>query len=163
KQSRFSNLMSNSGNPVVSVIVPARNEEACLALCLESLLGQTGIDFESIVVDDASTDQTLEIARSFTANPAGAAVPGAHPAEFGTTGDGTSSTRADLDLVANDGTAESCALPVGAGLSPTGNCPGVTVISAPPLLEGWTGKNNAMSTGAKIAKGRWLLFTDADT
>ena len=39
----------------------------------------------------------------------------------------------------------------------------MTVISAPPLPENWTGKNNAMSAGAKIAKGKWLLFTDADT
>ena len=39
----------------------------------------------------------------------------------------------------------------------------VTLISAPPLPENWTGKNNAMSAGAKIAKGKWLLFTDADT
>jgi GT2 family glycosyltransferase len=37
------------------------------------------------------------------------------------------------------------------------------VIMAPPLPRGWTGKNNAMSAGAKIAKGKWLLFTDADT
>ena len=51
--------------PVVSVIVPARNEEACLALCLESLVSQAGIAFEIIVVDDASTDRTAEIARSF--------------------------------------------------------------------------------------------------
>jgi glycosyltransferase involved in cell wall biosynthesis len=41
--------------------------------------------------------------------------------------------------------------------------PAVAVISAPPLPESWTGKNNAMSAGAKIARGHWLLFTDADT
>ncbi|PYV43991.1 MAG: hypothetical protein DMG94_13955, partial [Acidobacteria bacterium] len=29
--------------------------------------------------------------------------------------------------------------------------------------ENWTGKNNAMSAGAKIARAKWLLFTDADT
>jgi len=53
-------------NLVVSVIVPARNEEACLASCLESVVTQTGIDFEIIVVDDASTDRTAEVARSFS-------------------------------------------------------------------------------------------------
>ena len=53
-------------NPTVSVIVPARNEEACLGSCLESLVSQTGIAFEVIVVDDASTDRTAEIARSFS-------------------------------------------------------------------------------------------------
>lgn len=51
--------------PEVSVIVPARNEEASLAACLQSLLVQTGISFEIIVVDDNSTDRTREIASSF--------------------------------------------------------------------------------------------------
>jgi glycosyltransferase involved in cell wall biosynthesis len=50
---------------MVSVIVPARNEEACLGTCLESLVAQTGVSFEIIVVDDASTDRTREIAQSF--------------------------------------------------------------------------------------------------
>src|SRR5437899_1441548 len=54
-----------SGCPEVSVIVPARNEEACLRACLESLVGQDGVDFETIVVDDSSTDRTREIALSF--------------------------------------------------------------------------------------------------
>ena len=48
-----------------SVIVPARNEEACLAACLRSLSEQAGVSFEIIVVDDASTDRTGEIAKSF--------------------------------------------------------------------------------------------------
>jgi glycosyltransferase involved in cell wall biosynthesis len=51
--------------PVVSVIVPARDEEACLGACLESLAAQTGVTFEIIVVNDASTDRTREIAQSF--------------------------------------------------------------------------------------------------
>jgi glycosyltransferase involved in cell wall biosynthesis len=50
---------------VVSIVVPARNEEACLGLCLESLATQTAIPFEIIVVDDGSTDRTREIAESF--------------------------------------------------------------------------------------------------
>src|SRR5580704_11000293 len=49
----------------VSVIVPARNEEACLGACLQSLAGQAGVSFEIIVVDDGSTDRTAEIVRSF--------------------------------------------------------------------------------------------------
>jgi Glycosyl transferase family 2 len=53
------------GRPVVSVIVPARDEEACLGACLESLAAQTGVSFEIIVVNDASTDRTREIAQSF--------------------------------------------------------------------------------------------------
>ena len=51
--------------PTVSVIVPARNEEAALGACLQSLQTQRGIGFESIVVDDGSTDRTREIAKSF--------------------------------------------------------------------------------------------------
>jgi glycosyltransferase involved in cell wall biosynthesis len=51
--------------PEVSIIVPARNEEASLGDCLESLTGQTGARFEIIVVDDASTDRTREIAQTY--------------------------------------------------------------------------------------------------
>ncbi len=54
-----------SGGPTVSVIVPARNEEVSLGACLESLVAQTGVSREIIVVDDGSTDRTREIARSF--------------------------------------------------------------------------------------------------
>lgn len=45
---------------------------------------------------------------------------------------------------------------------------GVTVIEPGKLEPGqlgreWTGKNNAVWTAARCARGRWLLFTDADT
>lgn len=40
---------------------------------------------------------------------------------------------------------------------------GVRVISAGPLPEGRTGKNNAVIAGVAAARGEWLLFTDADT
>src|SRR6266478_4745262 len=51
--------------PEVSIIVPARNEEVCLGDCLTSLVAQTGVEFEIIVVDDGSTDRTRAIAESF--------------------------------------------------------------------------------------------------
>jgi glycosyltransferase involved in cell wall biosynthesis len=54
-----------SARPAVSVIVPARNEEACLAACLQSLLAQDAVPLEIIVVDDQSTDRTRAIASSF--------------------------------------------------------------------------------------------------
>lgn len=40
---------------------------------------------------------------------------------------------------------------------------GVTVISPQAMPKGWTGKANAAWTAAKMARGAWLLFTDADT
>src|ERR1039458_9763229 len=40
---------------------------------------------------------------------------------------------------------------------------GVTVMQAGELEPGWTGKNNAIWTAVWKARGRWLLFTDADT
>jgi glycosyltransferase involved in cell wall biosynthesis len=51
------------------VIVPARNEEACLGACLQSLLAQTGVTFEIIVIDDHSADRTREVAQSFASPP----------------------------------------------------------------------------------------------
>jgi len=98
--------MGNStATPEVSVIVPARNEEASLADCLRTLVGQAGPSYEVIVVDDDSSDGTRTIAES---------------------------------------------LPV-------------RVIAADPLPAGWSGKCNAAWSGAKVARGQWLLFTDADT
>jgi glycosyltransferase involved in cell wall biosynthesis len=96
----------------LTVIIPARNEEACLGDCLQSLVSQSeeifqlGKDWEIVVVDDHSADQTAAIAGKF---------------------------------------------------------PGVTLLKAGKLEKGWTGKNNAVFTAAKRARGRWLLFTDADT
>src|SRR5579864_8901463 len=99
-------MEAQAQRPTVSVIIPARNEEACLGDCLQSLVTQSGVDFEIIVVDDHSTDRTRQIASSF---------------------------------------------------------PEIIVIEAGPLPQGWTGKNNAVTTGAGQARGQWLLFTDADT
>ena len=100
--------MTTDTKPVVSIIVPARNEEVSLADCLQSLVTQQGIAFEIIVVDDHSADRTREIAESFSSNT-------------------------------------------------------MRVLEADPLPPGWTGKNNAVTTGARAARGEWLLFTDADT
>ncbi len=43
------------------------------------------------------------------------------------------------------------------------NFPGVVVMRAGTLHPGWTGKANAVFTAARKARGKWLLFTDADT
>src|SRR5690348_4428736 len=68
--------------PAVAVIVPARNEEASLGACLQSLVSQRGIKCEIMVVDDGSTDRTREIAQSF----AGVRVITAAPLQPGFTG-----------------------------------------------------------------------------
>ncbi|MGC2161879.1 MAG: glycosyltransferase family 2 protein [Silvibacterium sp.] len=96
----------------LSVIVPARNEQDCVGECLRSLVAQQedgwrlGQEWEILLVDDHSTDETRAIA---------------------------------------------------AGIA------GVTVMEAPALEKGWTGKANAVWAGARAARGEWLLFTDADT
>jgi Glycosyltransferases involved in cell wall biogenesis len=104
----------------LSVIIPARNEEASLPACLASLVSQSesgfelGRHWELIVVNDDSTDSTGSIAADFAAR---------HP--------------------------------------------GITVLKPPPLdlsdRGGFTGKNNACWAAAQQARGKWLLFTDADT
>jgi glycosyltransferase involved in cell wall biosynthesis len=53
---------SLTNSPRVSAIVPARNEEAVIAACVESLAQQSEI-VEILVVDDLSTDRTVEIVR----------------------------------------------------------------------------------------------------
>ncbi|HMG71464.1 MAG TPA: glycosyltransferase family 2 protein [Gemmatimonadaceae bacterium] len=96
--------------PLVSVIVPARNEAHNIAPCVTSILATTYPNLELIVVDDSSTDGTPQIAR---------------------------------DAAQRD--------------------PRARFITAPPLPEGWFGKQWACTTGAKVARGSVLQFTDADT
>ncbi len=94
--------------PAVTAIVPARNEAPTIGSCVSALLSQSypGM-LRVIVVDDASTDGTGEIARS----------------------------AADDRL---------------------------TVLKAPPLGPGWTGKLNALNAGVTAAGDTLLWFTDAD-
>ena len=49
--------------PALSVIVPVRNDPVNLELCLQALCSSDYPDYEVIVVDDASTDNTAEVAR----------------------------------------------------------------------------------------------------
>src|SRR5215204_2441723 len=52
-------------NPLVSVITPVFNVEAFLAETIESVLSQQYINWELILVDDGSTDSSVQIARSY--------------------------------------------------------------------------------------------------
>jgi len=47
--------------PKVSIIVPARNEEGTILICLQSLLSQDYDNYEVIAIDDSSTDKTPSI------------------------------------------------------------------------------------------------------
>src|SRR5205814_3601668 len=49
--------------PSVSVLIPARNEEAAIGACVESVLASEGVGLEVIVLDDHSEDRTAEIVR----------------------------------------------------------------------------------------------------
>jgi glycosyltransferase involved in cell wall biosynthesis len=57
--------MSDHQQPLVSVLTPVYNGEAYLAECIESVLKQTYQRFEYIIVNNCSTDNSLEIARSY--------------------------------------------------------------------------------------------------
>ncbi|HEX9513716.1 MAG TPA: glycosyltransferase family A protein [Puia sp.] len=53
--------------PLVSVLMTAYNREKYIAQAIESVLASTLTDFELIIVDDRSTDQTTQIAESYKA------------------------------------------------------------------------------------------------
>jgi glycosyltransferase involved in cell wall biosynthesis len=59
-------LLPHSGPPLITAIVPARNEEAVIAACVESLARQPEI-VEIVVVNDESTDKTAAIVREWMA------------------------------------------------------------------------------------------------
>ncbi len=51
--------------PSISVVIPLYNKAATLGRALDSVLNQSGDDLEVIVIDDASTDASNEVALSF--------------------------------------------------------------------------------------------------
>ncbi|MFA6564737.1 MAG: glycosyltransferase family A protein [Verrucomicrobiia bacterium] len=63
--SPISHFPSPHASPLVSVLIPVFNAEAHLAEAIESVLAQRFADWELIIVDDASTDRTGKIARSY--------------------------------------------------------------------------------------------------
>lgn len=53
--------------PLISILIPARNEERNIAACVESLLKQDYPSFEILVLDDSSSDNTAAIIESMAA------------------------------------------------------------------------------------------------
>src|SRR5438874_9622092 len=114
--------------PLVTVILPARNEAHNIARCVKSILATTYPNLELIVVDDGSSDGTADIARD-TVHQAAATAVGQR-----------------------DGRAELAARHLR-----------TRIVKNHPLPDGWFGKQWACATGATIARGDILQFTDADT
>jgi glycosyltransferase involved in cell wall biosynthesis len=63
------NPVSPSGNPRVSIIVPARNEEETIEPALNTLLALDYANYEVIAVNDRSTDRTGEIVDRISQTP----------------------------------------------------------------------------------------------
>ena len=55
---------------MVSVVVPAFNEEASISACLDALLNQSYPDIEILVLDGGSTDRTVEVVADYTSRDA---------------------------------------------------------------------------------------------
>lgn len=54
--------------PMFSIIIPVYNSANTIRECLESIVSQSFSDFEVIIVNDGSTDNTEEIIKSFSEN-----------------------------------------------------------------------------------------------
>ena len=56
---------SRNGCPAISVVIPLYNTENYIGECLNTLLAQTFTDFEVVVVDDCSTDNSVAVVESY--------------------------------------------------------------------------------------------------
>jgi chlorobactene glucosyltransferase len=96
--------------PLVSILIPARNEEQTIGLALSTLAEQDYGNFEVVILDDNSDDATYAIASQW---------------------------------VARDRRFR--------------------IVKGGPLPEGWVGKSFACHQLSQEARGKLLLFVDADT
>ncbi len=119
--------------PSVSIIVPARNEEACVEAALRSILDLDYPRLEVIAIDDRSTDGTSAILDQLA---------------------GGCPTSARLSQMWEPSSTHIYSADVGH--------PRLKVLHVTQLPDGWLGKTHAMWQGAQHASGDWLLFTDAD-
>lgn len=57
--------MASPTSPAVTVFIPVYNREAYVGAAIDSILAQTFQDFELLLIDDGSTDRSVEILRSY--------------------------------------------------------------------------------------------------
>jgi len=55
-------------NPVISIILPFYNSANTLCECLDSIIEQSFADFELLMIDDGSTDQSMEVVHQYADN-----------------------------------------------------------------------------------------------
>ncbi len=120
--------------PLVSVIIPARNESRTIATVVSSILASEYRNLEVIVVDDRSEDDTASrverLALSAQRSASNAEPPSLSPPR-------------------KRGRAAESRVP--------------RLVHGSPLPTGWYGKPWACVQGYRAAQGELLLFTDADT
>jgi glycosyltransferase involved in cell wall biosynthesis len=132
-----------NGEPRVSIIVPARNEEEHIGETLSRLLSLEYSNYEVIAVDDRSTDRTGQIM-----DACGAGI------------SARQTCSADTPV---RGRAEEKETQQPASLRPVSSASErLKVIHIQDLPAGWLGKTHAMWRATQIATADWLLFTDAD-
>lgn len=112
-------LKANGSRPTVSVVIPCYNYGRYLAGAVTSALSQPGVDVDVIIVDDASTDGSVDIARSIMENDPRVQVVG-HAQNMGhiaTYNDGLSRVTGEFvvllsadDLLAPGALGRACAL-----------------------------------------------------
>src|SRR3984885_8637086 len=127
------NPVAAAGNPLVSIIVPARNEEESIEQALRTLLALDYDNYEVIAVNDRSTDRTGEIMERVAGDLQSGKLQHQNPHFSQKTREMGHPTRCTLRVVHHR-----------------------------ELPEGWLGKTHAMWTATNQAAGDWLLFTDAD-
>src|SRR5271157_5500757 len=128
---------TRNGEPRVSIIVPARNEEENIRETLAQLLALDYSNYEVIAVNDRSTDGTGQIMNEVAA---------------------ASESPCGADTLVRVSAAPELQTEADRSVRPTR----LKVIHVSELPSGWLGKTHAMWTAGKQATGDWLLFTDAD-
>lgn len=54
--------------PLISIIIPLYNKEECIVRTIESILDQEFVDYEIVIVDDGSTDNSVSVLRELNDN-----------------------------------------------------------------------------------------------